>query len=382
MKTDVSPSAAVPKTSAEPRSMSLNLHEIIADKSRIEIILDFLPYPFLIAEQRNGIFTNTFINRRFEQEIGYTLAEIPDADAWFTLAYPDIHYRQTVITGWNSRLATARENSQDAVMMRVVIQTKHVGEQWYEVKSSVSGPLQLVAFVCITDVVAKERELQRLVETKNRTLSILAHDVRGPLTNLHSMTQFLIEGNLSRDEFVNKIERIHEKSGEVLDFIDTTLNWTKANFNSIQVEAEQVNIRECAWKIFKLYESSYHAKQVKVLVNIAVDTYLVDKEIFTIVVRNIFSNAVKFTPSNGSINIQTQLRGSKLRVSVKDSGIGMTPGMIDKIYQENYTSTPGTNEEKGLGLGLKLCRHLIHKLGGTLEIKSEPGLGTEVVVVI
>lgn len=362
--------------------MNLDLYQIIADKSRIEIILDFLPYPFVISELRDGIYYNIYTNRRFSEEIGYSLDEISNVDEWFLRAYPDPMYRQGVVAGWNQRLEEAARNGDDAVMMKVQIHTKWGKDHWYEVKSSVSGPLQLIAFVSIGEMINKERELERLNENKNRTLSILAHDVRGPLTNFHSMTKLMLDGNLSSTEFMDKIGLIYHRSAQVLDFIETTLLWTKANFNSIQVRLEEVVIREHLMKVIRMYENVYQAKQIRLDVNINGETHHTDKEILTILFRNILSNAIKFTPQTGSIEISAKENGKYLMLSVKDSGVGMTQEMIDRIHMENYLSTPGTHQEKGLGLGLKLCRHLVRKINGKFEITSAPGKGTQITMLI
>jgi signal transduction histidine kinase len=362
--------------------MSSNIENIVADKSGIEIILDFLPYPFILSEVRKGTNVNIYTNRKFSEEIGYTLLEIPDIHSWFDKAYPDDSYRQSIISEWTQRVKEALERGEDSVLMRVIIATKSHGDQWYEVKSSVTGNLHMIAFVNISELVAKENELARLNDNKNQTLSILAHDVRGPLTNLHTMTQWMLDGKFQQHEFLGRLARIHEKSAQVLDFIDATLLWTRANFNSLVHHIEDTSIKEVLETVLEVYENTYKSKSIAVEYHAEHQNVKLDKEIANIVLRNVISNAVKFTGSHGLIRIRSSIEGNNVTISVKDSGVGMSELMLEKIRLDHYPSTVGTAEEKGLGLGIKLCKQLLRSISGTLQFESKPGLGTEVMITI
>lgn len=362
--------------------MNLDLSHSSTDQSRIERILDFLPYPFIISELRGSTYVNIHANKKFVEEIGYTLAEIPDIDSWFLKAYPEPMYRAAIVSGWNTLIEDALKKGEDAVLMRVIIRTKFNGDKWYEVKSGVSSSMQLVAFVNITEVMMKERELERLNENKNQTLSILAHDVRGPLSNLHTMTRWMLEGNFDRGEFLDRISKINEKSSQVLEFIDTTLLWTRANFNSVVLKVEVIDMAHLLVKMLTVYENVYKAKQIHVLQHLEAKTLVTDNEILTIILRNLISNAIKFTNDGGSIRISSRAEGQVFYLKVIDTGIGMSEEMLNKIQFDHYASTPGTREEKGLGLGLKLCRQLVKKIEGQITFKSKPGTGTEVTITL
>jgi signal transduction histidine kinase len=362
--------------------MNLNLGHISTDQSRIEWILDFLPYPFIISEKQGQTQVNIHINKKFIEEIGYTLEEIPDIDAWFLKAYPEPLYRGAIENSWNELVKDALKKGKDSVLMRVIIHTKYNGDKWYEVKSSVSSSIQLIAFVNITEVMTKERELERLNENKNQTLSILAHDVRGPLTHLNTMTKWVLDGNFDHAEFLERLTKINEKSSNVLEFIDTTLLWTRANFNSVVVKIESVDLSLVLSKILQMHENVYHAKQISVTQHLDAQTTTTDSEIITIILRNLISNALKFTGDHGKVMISSKSSGQFFSLSVNDNGIGMSEEMLGKLELDHYSSTPGTREEKGLGLGIKLCRQLLKKIDGKMVFKSNPGKGTEVTITL
>ena len=360
--------------------MNLNLHQILEDKSTIGLILDFLPYPFVISELRDGTRVNIYVNKKFVEEIGYTIKDIPTIDAWFEKAYPDALYRKAITSTWNDLVNEALREGDDSVLMRVLVRTKANGDKWYEIKSQVTSTIQLVAFVNITEVMMKERELQRLNENKNQTLSILAHDVRSPLTSLNTMTRLMLDGNFEGKEFLDRLTAIHEKSSHVLEFIDTTLHWTRTNFNTMSFKIEDVDAHTIVTKILQVYSNLYQSKNLTITKKLNGKLVRTDPEVLTIILRNLLSNAIKFSKEKGEIVISLQDQADKFIISVKDTGVGMSTETLDKLQNDIYTSTSGTREEKGLGLGLKLCRQLVKKLRGELELHSKLGVGTEVTI--
>lgn len=132
------------------------LDEQIVPKEMLQQVLDFLPYPFLMAEFRNGVFTNVYLNQKFRDEIGYTLKEIPTIEDWFKAAYPDDTYREKVIFDWGHQGIESKKKGLNYVLLKARIQTKKSGPQWYEVKSSTFGRYQLVAFVNINSLLDKD----------------------------------------------------------------------------------------------------------------------------------------------------------------------------------------------------------------------------------
>src|SRR6478736_3119602 len=135
--------------------MSILLDNFRIDKKTLQRIFDFLPYPLLVAEFRNGTHTNIYANQKFNEEIGYAIAEIPTIDDWFEKAYPDPAYRDQVMKSWGMLYQVAQRKREDSVSMKAIIHTRNRKDRWYEVKSSIFGRVQLVAFIDIHDVMPK-----------------------------------------------------------------------------------------------------------------------------------------------------------------------------------------------------------------------------------
>jgi signal transduction histidine kinase len=268
-------------------------------------------------------------------------------------------------------------------MMNALIQTKLMGQQWYEVKSSVFAKINLVAFINIHDVVLKETELERLNENKNRTLSILSHDLRGPLLNLHTLTSLALNADLTPEQFFETVASVNEKTFQVLEFVETTLLWTKSNFDKVNVTLDEIYVSEIVRNILTLYGSSIKSKSITVSSELPNNDKIVsDNEIVTIVLRNLLSNAIKFTADGGRITIKYERFKDSNIITVEDTGIGISPEMIDTILIDNYSSRRGTRQEKGLGIGLRLCRELLKKINGHLQISSDQGRGTAVRIIL
>lgn len=359
--------------------MNLDLHHLIADKARIEYILDFLPYPFLISEYRGTTYHNLYFNKKFREELGYNVADMPTIDDWFELAYPDETYRQEVVQSWNEKSAIARASGEDSAVMKVIIRTKSHGYHWFEAKSTISGDFQMVAFVNVGETIIREKTLERLLENKNRTLSILSHDLRTPVANLQSLTQLMITGAISESEFHTQLRKLNTRSTQLLDFIDTTLLWTRANFETIKVKSQLVDLPEIVQSITSLYEHNFTSKNLTVQTDIEALLIKSDPEILKILLRNVLTNAIKFTTDGKAIKVSGKDFGESYCLTVEDEGIGMTHDSIAMVLRmEDYTSQPGTKQEKGIGIGLKLCLQLVKKINGTISIESEPGKGTRV----
>jgi signal transduction histidine kinase len=352
------------------------------DRTTLERLLNFLPYPFLLADTREGVVINVFANRAFREEIGFSIEEIPTIEDWFTRAYPDPQYRSTVASGWATRLKEAREQNLESVAMPALIRTAAHGDQWYEVRSSVSGPVQFIAFVNIHQEILREQELQRLSENQNQVLSILSHDLRSPLHNLHSVVDLVLHNELTEKEKDQSLTLLNQQLFQITESLETTLQWARQNFEAVSPTYQEVNVSELVQKIIDFYSGVIKEKdlQVEKLVEPGLN-FVTDPGILTVAIRNIFSNAIKFTPRGRSITIGVEPRPLKAVLMIRNEGSRLTPDQISSILGRNYNSTPGTAGEKGLGLGLKLTQAVLKKLEGVIEMESDK-TGTSVRIVL
>ena len=159
--------------------------------------------------------------------------------------------------------------------------------------------------------------------------------------------------------------------------LETTLNWSRSNFDAIQENPEIIQAKPCIETTLAVYKNTYSAKNISLTVEVDDDsTIYADKEIVSIILRNIVTNAIKFTPNNGHIRIEYKNKC----LLVSDSGVGMSADKIEGILMQNYSSTQGTNNEIGMGMGLQLVQKLAEKIKASLTIESQLNKGTAIKV--
>ena len=358
--------------------MSIRLGRHVVNEPTLQSILDFLPYPFIVSECRNGARLNSFVNKKFLEEIGYAPEEMPTIEEWFGLAYPDPEYRLEVKTQWDERIHEARLNGKDSVSLQVQIRNKKGENRWYEVTASTNEP-QMVAFADIHEVKTREEKLRRLNENRDRILSVLGHDLRGPITHMHILSKMAMSNQISQEDFSKMMAEVNFKAFQTMEFLNTTVVWAKSNFNAIKINLEPVDLQKLIYDVSNLYSQLLELKNVKVTQQLDVNGLVSDKEILTTVVRNLISNAIKFSLEKGEIIVNTHsLPQDGCRISVTDFGMGMSPEKIKQIESLHYQSSIGTFGEKGLGIGLMLSAELLLKLDSKLKFVSKLDSGTTV----
>jgi signal transduction histidine kinase len=262
---------------------------------------------------------------------------------------------------------------------RAYITTKKQGKKWYEVKSSLAGDIQFVAFVNIHDVIEKDNKLERLNENKNQILSILGHDLKAPLQNLAKLIQLLIEDDLSAEEFKNNLVTVQRLSKDTLQFIDTTLTWTRSNFEDHKPTLQKFSPYELVCSIVALYNREFEYKKILPLINVPPEVSIFsDREIIHIALRNIISNAIKFSPVQTPIIIAYHEKENNDCLTVTDQGEGIPPEIIDRILKNQTNKASGS----GFGIGLRLCKEVLQHVNGELKIKSTSGKGTSFTVLV
>lgn len=359
--------------------MDAVLRAFQGDPESVGRLLDFLPYPFLIAIKENGGQYNRYINKRFHEEIGFTLDEIVTLDDWFQYAYPDEAYRKSVRDVWSLKVEEAKQQGASSVVSRARLYTRAKGFQWYEVKSTFSGELEFVAFVNVNDAMERDIELQRINENKNRILSILGHDLRSPIVNLNKLTEFMLKSELNATDFMDHVNKVHELSKTSLQFLETTLIWTRSNFERVTPKRDKIMLCEWLMELTLLYKLTADQRQIQFVVNVPADvTLITDVEILHIVLRNLLSNAMKFSEANSKISIEYKFDKENRIISVTDMGIGMEPALIEAITHDQFDASNVSRLRGGFGIGLRLCKEVLKGIGGKLQIFSRPNEGTTV----
>lgn len=226
----------------------------------------------------------------------------------------------------------------------------------------------------------QESQLRELNSTKDKLFSIIAHDLRSPFNAIIGLSELLI--GKTKDLEVAKIEKymgiIHSTAKNTLTLLDNLLTWAKSQTGSSIYQPEKTNLPAIISEIAA--EAKSIAKIKNVTVNhIQSDDFKVyaDENMLKTILRNLISNAIKYTHPNGEIAISAEQNQNNIEITVSDNGVGMDEETQNKLFQidTNITNT-GTADEKGSGLGLIICKEFVEKHGGEIWIESEPGKGS------
>ena len=225
------------------------------------------------------------------------------------------------------------------------------------------------------------KELKKLNADKDRFIKILAHDLKSPFNSLLGFSNLLVK-NLHKYD-IQKIEKqlniINTITKQTYNLLEQILLWAKSQSGQLKIETQKFSFIEITNELVKSIISQANEKriQIKVLETDILEINA-DLNMYKAIMRNLISNAIKFTNQNGQINIYAEKNHTNIIITVSDNGIGIAKDKISKLWEfnENY-STVGTNNEKGTGLGLTLCKELIKKHDGQIWVESEVGKGSD-----
>ncbi|MGD9930627.1 MAG: ATP-binding protein [Mangrovibacterium sp.] len=223
-------------------------------------------------------------------------------------------------------------------------------------------------------------ELVRVNETKDKFMSIIGHDLRNPIGAFKDVLDQLADfPEMFSDELRQQI--IHELRDEAEStyfLLDNLLSWAKSQKNSIAYKPERLELNTLVSNTFLLNSRLSESKQIRLRSDVNGDhVAYADQNMTSLILRNLISNAIKFTRDGGEVSITAKESGDWVAVSVADTGIGISREQQARLFNENNPiSTYGTNHEKGSGLGLLLCKEFVDIHGGTLAVHSEPGKGS------
>ncbi len=224
----------------------------------------------------------------------------------------------------------------------------------------------------------QSEHLVQLNNLKTKLFAVISHDLRTPITSLRSIMGLFQQHDLNEEQTVVLLKRMLP----ALDGADLTLsnllNWSVKQMNGLKINRSTVSLFPAVREMGRVFEFALTQKNISLVNNVSPETKAwFDEQHLTIILRNLVSNAIKFTPKNGSIVVWDKLENNKVILSVEDTGQGISAGNISKLFvATNYFSTPGTGGEKGTGLGLLLCKELLELNNGTISVQSTPGIGS------
>ena len=228
-------------------------------------------------------------------------------------------------------------------------------------------------------------ELALMNASKDKFFSIVAHDLRSPFSGFMGLTQLLLEdySRLQPEDLQQIASSMNKASHKLYSFLENLLEWAKSQMGHIELEFIRIDIHEVFKRIEFLFSDVLSEKDIKVFNNIPPDSIIVaDNNTINTAIRNLISNAVKFTPIGGSIefNLLT-MQDDTIQFEIKDSGKGIPKESMEKLFKiDSKVITTGTLNEKGSGLGLLLVKEFVEKNQGTISLQSEINKGTRAIL--
>ncbi|MEM6524937.1 MAG: HAMP domain-containing sensor histidine kinase [Bacteroidota bacterium] len=215
-------------------------------------------------------------------------------------------------------------------------------------------------------------------KVKDKLINILGHDLKGPLNNIKQTLVLLNDGHINRDEFDHLSKNLTKDVDSTLNLTSNLVKWINVQQKDFRPEILRVNIAELIKECITLYDPIALEKNIELdyysPINLEMDT---DPEMIKIVLRNLIGNAIKFSHAHNKIDIDHDISGTEVTFSIADYGIGMSPQDAKALFSLNEVkSQVGTNQEKGTGLGMNLCKTVVNKLEGRIWVDAKLGEGT------
>jgi len=223
----------------------------------------------------------------------------------------------------------------------------------------------------------KATELAYANDTMNKLFSILAHDLRSPLASIENFLDVLSSFKLSDDERLSIQKELLTSTQNTQEMLANLLFWSKSQMKGVTVNMVKLNLKKNLQTTLQILKTVAAEKGIQFTEQINNSIFIMaDADMLQLIVRNLINNSLKFTNPGGQIIISADIVGSDCRIVIKDTGIGIPYEQQNEIFSLKAQSTLGTKNEKGVGLGLLLCKEFTESQNGKITFESKPGAGT------
>ena len=225
-----------------------------------------------------------------------------------------------------------------------------------------------------------QEELKKLNEDKDRFISILAHDLKSPLSSMLGLVEIMLDNFQKYDlnEIEEYLKMLNESAESTFYLLEEILVWVKTNSGKLPFEPSNINLESIFNKALKILKPTAEKKKISLnLITNDIKIIYADSNMLNTIIRNLISNAIKFTKRGGKINISAEKKDKEVIIIVADNGVGMTKKTLDKLFDiTQKVSTFGTENESGTGFGLILCKEFVEIHGGRIWAESKEGKGS------
>lgn len=230
-----------------------------------------------------------------------------------------------------------------------------------------------------------EQQLQELLVTKDKLFSIISHDLRGPIGSFMQIIELLTSDiQVNPDMQATLLYELKDMSKSTFYLLENLLNWSRSQRSEIVYNPRSIIVNELINENISLLSATAGQKSINIQFEVHTNfSVYADYDMINLVIRNLLSNAIKFTRIGGLIKINIFEQDDFVQTEIADNGVGMSQEMVDKLFTENqFHSTYGTNNEKGTGLGLVLCKDFVQRNNGTIKVESTLGEGSKFIFTI
>lgn len=231
----------------------------------------------------------------------------------------------------------------------------------------------------ITDQKLQELKFRELNNTKDKLLSIISHDLKGPIGNMIPIIELLTnENDLQEEQREQFMEYLLTASKNTYQLLENLLLWSRSQTDSIKLKPKIISLYHIINNNIKLISTAAHNKEISISVESTEPlSIFADKDSVNLIIRNLLSNAIKFTPKGGKIIVTTKKQDKLVQIEVLDNGTGISQNILDNLFSDNnFISQNGTEQETGTGLGLILCKDFAERNGGTISANNRPEGGS------
>lgn len=225
-----------------------------------------------------------------------------------------------------------------------------------------------------------QSDLQHSNNIKDKVFSIIAHDLRGLFNTLLGFSNMVVDDfeELSQEDIKDANKKIFESTKTAFNILDNMLEWVKLQRNKSEYNPTFFQLKDVVDDTLKMYSIQLEEKNISLRNNINNIKVCADLNMFNTIIRNILSNAIKYSYKNGEILFTTEIDKDSFIIIISDNGIGMNQEIVDKLFNvDEFHSTRGTENEKGTGLGLKLCKDFIDRHNGKIWVESKLNKGSK-----
>jgi PAS domain S-box-containing protein len=223
-------------------------------------------------------------------------------------------------------------------------------------------------------------ELKKSNAAKDKLFTMIGHDLKNPFTSILGLTSLLKENikAFDEDELSEIVGALYTEGNNAFILLENLLNWSRSQLNKITPKPTHFLIRKTVEQVVRLLAEMANKKKISFEVNVDQELKaFADETMIETVIRNLISNAIKFSNERSTVSIEAKRTDHAIRVSIKDSGVGIDPLIVEKLFKTGtYYTTFGTSNEKGTGLGLQICKEFIEMNKGEISVESEKGTGS------